>query len=53
MFTASRAAEIAKLGLSVKTIETHERRIQEKPDLTGAERLQAAAKEWVVERGGK
>lgn len=42
-------AEMAReLGITKKTIETHERRMQEKLGLPGKQRLRLAAEEWVV-----
>lgn len=43
-------AMAAELGLSVKTIETHERRIQEKLGLPGTPPLRSAAEEWIATR---
>jgi DNA-binding NarL/FixJ family response regulator len=42
------AAMARELGLSPKTIETHEQRIQEKLHLTGASQLRAAAEAWAA-----
>jgi DNA-binding NarL/FixJ family response regulator len=46
-------AMAAELGLSVKTIETHERRIQEKLGLPGTPPLRLAAAEWSAAQGGQ
>jgi DNA-binding NarL/FixJ family response regulator len=46
------AAMARELGIAKKTIETHERRIQEKLHLPGAQRLHAAAEEWAASSSG-